>query len=100
MDSTRESDSEAKLWYLIHHVFLPPKLPPEDDTDVMLETALVSDVRDSLEAFGESLGSPRPPAIDTCLGMIQRMLSLQSPGNGFDPVRLEREIRNLNNGGT
>jgi len=99
MDARQDDDSERKLLYLIHHIFLPPKTPQEDDTDLTLEKALVSEILCSLEQFQASLEDPRPPAIDTCLEMLRRMLELRMYKDELDPDRLKDQIEKLQNTG-
>ncbi len=99
MESSPDGDLERKLLYQVNHVFLPPQVPQEDDTDLILENALVSEVLYSLSAFGESLGDARPTAIDTCLGMLRQMLNLRMPWNELHLDKLEREIHQLKSAG-
>lgn len=46
--------SHDAMMYLIHHVFLPPKLPQEDDFSSKRQGLLIDVVLDSLSAFGQS----------------------------------------------
>ncbi|KAI6482732.1 hypothetical protein MCOR11_010877 [Pyricularia oryzae] len=39
------------LLYLVHHVFLPPKLPSGDDCSAKKEAAMLSTVHDALVDF-------------------------------------------------
>ena len=40
-----------EVMYLIHHVFLPPKVPQKDDWDIPFDVALVRTIVDCLERF-------------------------------------------------
>ncbi|THU80575.1 hypothetical protein K435DRAFT_767927 [Dendrothele bispora CBS 962.96] len=44
----------STLKYIVHHVFLPPKLPQEDDYTAECESALCRTVYDSASEFGKS----------------------------------------------
>src|SRR3569833_3396111 len=99
MDARQDDDSERKLLYLIHHIFLPPKTPQEDDTDLTLEKALVSEILCSLEQFQASLEDPRPPAIDTCLEMLRRMQKQQKNKKKHNPKQQKNQIEKLQNTG-
>jgi len=100
MDSTADVASRRGLRYQINHLFLPPKTPQKDDINPTLENELVASVLRCLRAFGEALSDARPPAVDVCLGMLQRMLSVRAPGTRLDPEQLEKEFRQLRDAGT
>lgn len=60
MESDSDSDSGSiieldDLTYLINHLFLPPKLPQQDDSDSSGRQALLHFVTDSAAAFLETL---------------------------------------------
>ncbi|KAH8744369.1 hypothetical protein F5883DRAFT_722279 [Diaporthe sp. PMI_573] len=95
MESTADIASRLDLRYQINHLFLLPKTPQKDDIDPVLENELVASVLRSLRAFREALSDARPPAVDVCLGMLRRMLSVRAPGTRLDPEQLEKEIRQL-----
>jgi hypothetical protein len=86
MESIADIASPCSLQYKIDHLFLPPKTPQKDDTNPVLENELVASALRSLEAFGEAVSDARPPAVDVCLGMLRRMLSVRAPGTRPDPV--------------
>jgi len=100
MESAAGIASQRGLQYQINHLFLPPKTPQKDDINPVLEDELVTSVLHSLGAFGEALSDARPPALDVCLGMLQRMLSVRALGTRLDPAQLEMEIRQLKDPGT
>src|SRR6266436_5065364 len=50
-----ESDPTDDLTYLINHLFLPPKLPQQDDSSIAGTRTLLHHVADSAAAFLETL---------------------------------------------
>lgn len=92
--------SEQVFRRQINHVFLPPQLPPEDDTSNILDQSLMLGVQESLAAFGEALDCPQAPAIRQSLRMIQLMLDIRHSGDQLDPEKVKAAIRGLEDGGT
>lgn len=74
--SIEELSSDA-LQYIIHHVFLPPKLPQEDDSDTANDIALTNQVLAALRAFDAIQGhaSSKTAPLATSIAMIENMIT-------------------------
>lgn len=66
----------AGLTYLIHHVFLPPKLPCESDYDPAYERLMVDTALDSLERFRAILPKQQHALVLVALAMLRNMLDV------------------------
>jgi hypothetical protein len=55
MDSTSDCHpaDDKGIMFLIHHLFLPPQLPQEDDTKPSLDRLLLDTVQEALLQYGE-----------------------------------------------
>ena len=62
--------------YLIHHVFLPPKLPHEDDFNSDCEAILLDTTLEGLSKFRDSATNDQTDAIDSVIAMVTNMKSL------------------------
>ncbi|KAH6952351.1 hypothetical protein BKA56DRAFT_638451 [Ilyonectria sp. MPI-CAGE-AT-0026] len=63
--------TKANLEYLVHHIFLPTKLPGGDDSSAENETLLIGFVLDSLVRFLGEGTSEDETAIKPCVAMIK-----------------------------
>ncbi|KAL9108155.1 MAG: hypothetical protein Q9227_007009 [Pyrenula ochraceoflavens] len=63
----------SDLTYIFHHVFLPPKLPQQDDTDVDRELALIHFAEDSLKEFERIFQPNVPKALTRARTMLSRL---------------------------
>ena len=90
------------LDYMIDHVFLPPQLPQEDDTDAQLSRATIQVLCDSVSRFllAESASLP---AVQPALKMLERFLRV-GRGLGLDEAPETQMLRDtiapLKDGGT
>jgi hypothetical protein len=65
--------NDRALDYIFHHVFLPPRLPQEDDYKHGAETVLLRSVSESLTRF-QRFSRPEPsPALARSRTMLQRL---------------------------
>jgi hypothetical protein len=74
--SIEELPTDA-LQYIIHHVFLPPKLPQEDDSDTANDFALTNQVLATLRALNAIQGhaSSETAPLVTSIAMIENMIN-------------------------
>ncbi len=90
------------LAFIINHVFLPPRLPQQDDTDVQALFATGQTLCDSVSRF-LSVESRCQPAVQPALNMLERYLKTQ-PGPDLDATTKTQVLRDiitdLKNGGT
>ena len=83
----------ATIMYLIHHMFLPPKLPDGDDYDSKHEAVLLDTTVDGLKRFKDFLTSDQQQIIDPVIAMVTNMrimLDSSNPDGGI----MESELRN------
>jgi hypothetical protein len=80
--SSQPSLERAELEYLIHHIFLPPKLPQKSDSAIKMDGTLTKQVLEALRQF-KAIGDERVAAnVDKCIFFMQKMLQCKGP-NGF-----------------
>jgi hypothetical protein len=56
-------DPSQSLYYIINHVFLLPKLPEKDDSDVEQESALIEECEAALRKLEKGKGAARATPI-------------------------------------
>ena len=80
---------------VVHHVFLPPKLPQEADNDS--EIALVNTTLQALCALRNLLLPCSPPdALNNAIALLENIKSINSvPGGKIDEIRLEKILISL-----
>lgn len=96
VDLDRES-----LDYIIHHVFLPLRLPESDDTNAGVEKALLQHVHSALTAFQElhvRSGIAGLQGIARCILMVQRMISMNQDG-ALDAGLLNKKLGEMQTDG-
>jgi hypothetical protein len=83
--------------YMVHHMFLPPKLPQEDDSSEEYETAMVETTINALHDFKEYVTDDSNGTMDSIIGMVTTMKSV-----GVETVHekaLSDALRELPNSG-
>jgi hypothetical protein len=78
LNDASPSLSSNELEYIIHHVFLPPKLPNGDDASPGNELRLIELVRDSLIAFLPKVDPSSHQAIDSVVALMINMYTATS----------------------
>ncbi|RMZ83548.1 hypothetical protein DV738_g1146, partial [Chaetothyriales sp. CBS 135597] len=63
--------SSSAVSYLIHHIFLPPKLPNQDDSSPENESALLNTTIDALEEFKKWTVDDNNAAVDAVIDMVK-----------------------------
>jgi len=94
-------DTQA-LDFVIHHVFLPPRLPQKDDQNASHTLATAQLLRDSVSNFFSTEGNASPP-VQTVLRMLERFIATDlRPALDEGPKKnwLRSCISDLGNGGT
>ncbi|KAJ7574857.1 hypothetical protein C8J56DRAFT_462654 [Mycena floridula] len=77
------------LEFVVNHVFMPPKLPQEDDSDRVKEIALVQLVLDTARVFSDTDITDKPEWFQT-VEMIENFLLLQD--SSIEPQRCIDEM--------
>jgi hypothetical protein len=88
----------SAMMYLIHHVFLPPKLPNEDDFDSECEMILLETIIECLWKFKGFIVSEQYPAIDSVIAMVTSMRNLHDssgPRGGITEGKFEDALKSL-----
>ena len=83
------------LDFIIHHVFLPPRLPQEDDTNSQHPLIMVQVLRDSVSDF---MATQRDsgPSMQPTLNMLNRFLETSHNADAGKTKRAHRDaLRSL-----
>ncbi|KAH8798597.1 hypothetical protein F5884DRAFT_687263 [Xylogone sp. PMI_703] len=72
------SISVHDLHYIINHVFLPPKLPQKDDTNVRQEYILLEECEIALNSFQRYASPNEWRKLATCSRMIRKMREMRN----------------------
>ena len=73
--------SPDAVWYLIHHVFLPPKVPQADDYDASLDVTLLKAIIHGLNVLKGRLPTEKLVPINNALAMLRNMQKVHISGN-------------------
>ncbi|KAL4951222.1 hypothetical protein BDW69DRAFT_42194 [Aspergillus filifer] len=87
--------SPAALVYLYHHMFLPPKLPQEDDYDPDLDKALLDMVIHALHGFATHLTGYEHEVIECVTAMVTRLNEVHGLQGDVDEVKLKKALETL-----
>ena len=88
------------LDYIINHVFLPPKLPQKDDSDVTKASSLVEELLAALESFQAHVPEQERLEWVHCIKMVRNMLQIRDHFGGLLAKDVETALREMVNGGT
>jgi hypothetical protein len=80
---------------MIHHMFLPPKLPGEDDSTLDHETALMDITLDALCDFKKWVTEDHIGTIDSVIDMVSSMARVRDGQGTVDEGKLSRALRDL-----
>jgi hypothetical protein len=83
MASTENSDgkpipADSPLYFLIRHIFLPPKLPNANTNSTAKERELLGTVHDALTQFRPFLYAEQTLMLDRCIRMLKCMMDARS----------------------
>ncbi len=84
--------SSSILEYIITHVFLPPKLPQEDDSDSKQDSALIEECRAALSSFQARLPDQERWRWVAPIMMLSKMLDLRNPCGHMLSQRVELSL--------
>ena len=87
------------LLYAVHHVFLPPQLPQENDQTVDRDRFLCDHVRQSIVAYQRRLPDSQKSQWDPVLTMVDNLTSSQA-SDVLPPETVESQISHMHAGGT
>jgi hypothetical protein len=81
--------------YMIHHMFLPPKLPGEDDSTLDHETALLDTTLSALRDFEKWVTEDHIGTIDSVIDMVSSIARVSDGQGTVDEGKLFRALRDL-----
>jgi hypothetical protein len=88
------------LKYIFDHVFLPPKLPQEDDSDFSKGLSLVRELEAALRSSQGYLPVHQHSDWLHCIKMISNMLETRDDDCGdLIPQALEKSLKSMLDGG-
>jgi hypothetical protein len=88
------------LDYAINHVFLPPKCPQQDDTDIEQEHNLINSLLQATKIFSAQCSAADAQRLGPVSRMLDRLLEAKPGMAGADKKgAMQKMIRDLKNGG-
>lgn len=85
--------------YLFHHIFLPGKLPQQDDYNPAYETALLDKVIEALRLFKNHVSTQETNICSAAITAITRLKATYNHHGGVDKVMLTEALMDLRNEG-
>jgi hypothetical protein len=83
------------IMYLIRHIFLPPKLPHEDDFDSEYETILLDTTVDVLSKCKGCVTYGQNGIIDSVIAMITNLRTVRDSFGAVSEGKLGNALRDL-----
>lgn len=91
----------GKYWnYIINHVFLPPKLPQENDSGFEETAALIQIVRAASSLLQDHIPEQQQSEWVPCIKMMRSMLELRDDFGNLMAKKVETALREMLDGGT
>ena len=87
--------SSRALTYLIHHIFLPPELPQEDDYCSEDELTLLNITLAALRKFQSYVSGIQNDAIGSAVATITSLMSVRDSEDAVSKRKLESALQNL-----
>lgn len=84
---------------MIHHVFLPPKLPNKDDFDAGYDTILLDTMINSLLKFKDLIVQDQATIIDCVIAAIKNLRALRDYNGTVSEAKLADALRDLDKKG-
>lgn len=97
-DSSNNKLPPGAMMYLVHHMFLPPRLAHEDDFDSKYETILLDTTADGLAKFRDHVAHDQKNIVDAVITMITNLRFVREPSglNGsLNEARLGHALEKL-----
>jgi hypothetical protein len=83
------------LEYMVHHVFLPPRLPQKDDSDVGKERELDEQYLGALQSFQKLVAEEERLPWESCIRMVSKMLEMREHNGNLSAEALYMSLQNL-----
>jgi hypothetical protein len=87
------------LTYMIHHVFLPPKLPNKDDFNAEYDTILLDTTISSLLKFKGFIKQDQAVIVDCVIAMITNLRAVRDSNGAVSEEKLADALRDLDKKG-
>lgn len=81
--------------YLFHHIFLPPKLPQEDDYNPKYDNVLLDKVIEALRNFSCYFTSQDASILDTATRAVSRLRDIAGHHGDVNEEELKKAIEQL-----
>ena len=81
--------------YLLHHLFLPPKIPQTDDYNAEHEYLLLERVIEALVSFKSYVSSADTVILSQIARMMVRLRKTHGPHGNVDEKQLEKVLTEL-----
>jgi hypothetical protein len=85
---------DKDLEYVIHHVFLPPKLPERDDSSSKNDLLLTQLVKDALKSAAARLGDDQCPSLSSMLNIM-----LYEGDGPMSTIKLSNSLKSMKENG-
>ncbi|KAL2840210.1 hypothetical protein BJY01DRAFT_250125 [Aspergillus pseudoustus] len=89
----------GRLLYIFHHVFLPPKLPQENDYTADCDSMLLRFVEQALDEFKPHVPQQQGQIIESVITAISRLKETRRLDGYVNEAKLKVELSNLDAGG-
>ena len=83
------------IMYMIHHTFLPPELPQEDDFDPQYESILLDTTSDALQMFKAVAEYGQQDIIESVRAMIGNLRISRDDSGAINEGKFESALREL-----
>jgi len=87
------------LDYIVNHVFLPPRLPQEDDGNSKNDSILIEECKSALCLFQACLPVEERSQCDTPILMMSKMLESRDPSGDMLPKKVAILLETMKDGG-
>lgn len=92
-------DPGGSLFYIIQHIFLPPRLPQKDDYSFENDIALLECLLDSLDDFKKSIPQDSQGRWKACTTLVQSLLDAREASGALDAAKIQDSLLNMTTGG-
>ena len=87
------------IQYLFNHIFLPGKLPQQDDYNSAYEIVLLDTVIEALSQFQKHVSLQEADSCSTAITMATRLRKMYNHHGGMDKVELTRALEDFSRKG-
>lgn len=85
----------GQLGYIFNHVFLPPNVPQEDDSQDFDEKALLRIIEHALKQFKDHVSKDMSVVIDNVYQTVHRLHTLLDQGGVTSGERLQEALTSI-----